>query len=251
MTARLLALKELQDIARNGSQGILRSWPGNWDSATKTHRWSSAGPFFDRIDWNEAFRQLNQRFDAWETGLDWSSHPGAYQFATAERKLLLALDATLESEVLHDTAKLSSPPPDFATRRIVDCICCNQFALINLPIWTRTDRQTHQLVSVAFALAMYRLEQGHFPEQLAELVPDHVKELPRDLFGGQPLHYERIGTGYRLYSVGFDGIDQTKSDLAPFVHEDDVGIEMPPPHPMQLLMSDAPYEDPRGDFDPQ
>ena len=52
------------------------------------------------------------------------------------------------------------------------------------------------------AVKCFQSAQGRLPESLSELVPDYLKEVPRDPFDGQPLRYsaeKRI-----LYSVGDD-----------------------------------------------
>ncbi len=67
-------------------------------------------------------------------------------------------------------------------------------------------------LKVAFALALYRADEGEYPETLDALVPELLNELPVDLFSGEGLKYERRGDGYLLYSVGRDGIDHGGHD---------------------------------------
>ena len=57
------------------------------------------------------------------------------------------------------------------------------------------------------AIEGYRLETGLFPENLAALAPDHLAELPLDPFNGQTLRYATTETGYSVYSVGRNRID--------------------------------------------
>lgn len=61
-----------------------------------------------------------------------------------------------------------------------------------------------ELTLVAVALAAYRAERGRYPAALAELTPEYLKQLPRDLFVERPLRYRREAAGYVLYSVGRD-----------------------------------------------
>ena len=64
------------------------------------------------------------------------------------------------------------------------------------------------LTRTAAALAVYRAEQGEYPETLAELVPGIVAVLPVDLYSGKPFLYERKpDDGYLLYSVFENGTD--------------------------------------------
>jgi hypothetical protein len=65
-----------------------------------------------------------------------------------------------------------------------------------------------QITELAFALAAYRADHGTYPARLADLKPKYVKEIPTDMFNHDAdLHYVRKGGGYRLYSVGPNGID--------------------------------------------
>lgn len=59
-----------------------------------------------------------------------------------------------------------------------------------------------QLTRLALALAACKAQHGQYPEALDALVPEYLKEVPRDLFVDQPLKYRRQGEGYLLYSVG-------------------------------------------------
>ena len=49
----------------------------------------------------------------------------------------------------------------------------------------------------AVALALYRLQQGTYPESLDQLVPDLLAEVPIDAFADAPDLWQRIGAdGY-------------------------------------------------------
>ena len=71
------------------------------------------------------------------------------------------------------------------------------------------DRWTtrSELAKLGFALASYRADRGAYPTNLADLVPDYVSELPKDVFSDSELHYRLEGNGYLLYSVGVNGKD--------------------------------------------
>ena len=60
----------------------------------------------------------------------------------------------------------------------------------------------------ALALKRYQLRNGHYPSELAQLVPDFVPAVPRDPADGQPLRYRLNSDGtFLLYSIGDDGKD--------------------------------------------
>jgi hypothetical protein len=72
------------------------------------------------------------------------------------------------------------------------------------------DRQTMQfnVTCLAFALAAYRADRGDYPPKLADLVPQYVKNLPKDIFNDEAdLKYKLQDGGYLLYSVGRNGKD--------------------------------------------
>lgn len=74
---------------------------------------------------------------------------------------------------------------------------------------TTAYNQTHvNQALVACALERYHLARGEYPETLGALVPQYLDEVPRDVIGGNPLHYQRAADGkFVLYSVGWNGRD--------------------------------------------
>jgi hypothetical protein len=67
----------------------------------------------------------------------------------------------------------------------------------------------HEAGAIAtLALGLYRQDRGHYPEALANLVPDYLPVVPSEPFSEGPLLYrldERVG--YVLYSVYENAID--------------------------------------------
>jgi hypothetical protein len=71
----------------------------------------------------------------------------------------------------------------------------------------RTDARL-RLAIVAVALRCYRLDHGTDAASLNALVPVYLDQVPDDPYSGQPIRYHlEPGTGYRLYCVGPDRID--------------------------------------------
>jgi hypothetical protein len=60
---------------------------------------------------------------------------------------------------------------------------------------------------VALATERYRRAHNRWPETLAALVPEFLRELPADPYTGTPLKYRRLDDGVVIYSVGPDGQD--------------------------------------------
>ena len=84
-----------------------------------------------------------------------------------------------------------------------------------------------ELSCCAFALAAWKADHGDYPDQLNQLTPDYLKTIPIDNHTGQSLIYRRSDTGYRLYSLGVNLIDDdgfTRSDTN---ETDDIVIRTP------------------------
>jgi hypothetical protein len=64
------------------------------------------------------------------------------------------------------------------------------------------------LAQVACALERYHLAHNEYPLTLDALTPQYLEQVPNDVIGGQPLHYNRTSDGkYLLYSVGWNETD--------------------------------------------
>ena len=65
-----------------------------------------------------------------------------------------------------------------------------------------------QVTELAFALAAYRADHGNYPAKLTELVPKYIQKSPPTCSTTTPTCItRRKGGGYRLYSVGPNGVD--------------------------------------------
>ena len=89
-------------------------------------------------------------------------------------------------------------------------------ARIAVPNFSRalqTTARNQTLANEAFiacALERYRASRGAYPDFLDALVPTFADAIPRDLIGGQPLHYRREADGrFTLYSIGWNETDDS------------------------------------------
>ncbi len=77
--------------------------------------------------------------------------------------------------------------------------------------WEARDQAFDRLLLTSMALRAYELDHaGKYPDSLGELVPNYLNAVPLDPFAngiGVPLVYRQKGSGYLLYSVGPDGVD--------------------------------------------
>jgi hypothetical protein len=64
------------------------------------------------------------------------------------------------------------------------------------------------MARVACALERFRLAHDEYPETLDALTLQFITQIPHDVIGGQPLHYQRVDGGkFLLYSIGWNETD--------------------------------------------
>ena len=76
-----------------------------------------------------------------------------------------------------------------------------------LPVLEDLARMRLRLTELAFAVAAYEAETGELPEQLAQIAPKYIKQLPLDPLTRKPYVYARRGRSAVLYSLGENGRD--------------------------------------------
>jgi hypothetical protein len=59
----------------------------------------------------------------------------------------------------------------------------------------------------AVAIERYRLSNGGLPYRLEDLVPQFLAEVPTDPMDGKPIRFSVLPTGYVVYSIGSDRVD--------------------------------------------
>ncbi len=74
---------------------------------------------------------------------------------------------------------------------------------------------------VALAIECFRQQTGRLPENLNELVPQFLSDVPEDPFDGQSLRYHQLAHGYVIYSVGRDGHDNNGREPPDHIKTDD------------------------------
>jgi len=68
---------------------------------------------------------------------------------------------------------------------------------------------------VALAIQRYRLATGNLPDTLADLMPTYLDAVPEDPFDGRELRYEKLETGFVVYSIGEDRRDDGGTERLP------------------------------------
>jgi hypothetical protein len=159
-------------------------------------------------DWDEALRLANAWMDRIREAL---AKPDRAERAAAARSLYQELTRPPSDSLLGDFAQAvrsgRSPRKAMAERIVQTLVPRLAPILVILPSSEDgADAQFH-LAIVALALAAYRADHGALPETLADLCPNYLAELPRDIHGDGPFQYRRSADGFLLYSVGSNGRD--------------------------------------------
>lgn len=89
----------------------------------------------------------------------------------------------------------------------------------------RRAEQRFDNLRIALALAGYHADENSYPEQLQILVPKYLEHLPEDQFSEKPMIYQKTETGYLLYSVGSDQVDNGGKSFDE--REDDLVVKVP------------------------
>ena len=159
-----------------------------------------------RVDWNEVLRKGNAWFDELVAAAQLPTlEERRVAFERTDQKL-----ARMSSQVKNPSAWVGSVlngkrRTEMAKNLLISFMLPATSASLNAEDRTKTQLE---LTRLAAALAVYRAEQGAYPEQLADLVPGVLSKLPVDLYSGKSFLYERKNDGgYLLYSVFENGID--------------------------------------------
>jgi hypothetical protein len=144
---------------------------------------------------------------------------GIYRFfgiKHSDRRLLLetyenaiALASRDDAEALKETESVFITAAANAVRRPRKILCA-----VLLPAMEKVAMRLARLearrrtVIVAIAAEHYRLaNNGRLPEELRDLVPGHLPQIPVDPFDGEPLRFKKLPTGFVVYSIGPDRVD--------------------------------------------
>jgi hypothetical protein len=84
-----------------------------------------------------------------------------------------------------------------------------------------------EMTCTAVALQRYQLKHGRPPDQIKQLVPAYLQQVPIDYMNGQPLSYRLLdSTHWLLYSVGPNGVDdQGRADDQSSFAEPWIGLD--------------------------
>jgi len=154
------------------------------------------------LDWDEALKTGNAYYDRMVSAMRLPTH--ALRCAAIEK-----LDSDLK-----ERATLRNFDPrgkrDIETAQAFASV----MAALILPSAAKTreaedsSRQIASNIDVTLVLREFCNDQHRYPDQLKELIPQYLTEIPVDQFSGSPPIYRRTEAGYLLYSVGPNMIDE-------------------------------------------
>jgi hypothetical protein len=164
-------------------------------------------------------------------GLDtWTSAHGPSLVAVEAQRALGLLDRSwaLYLDLMEEFIEAAQLPPGERCR-VADAIATRHAAVFRrhdllstlMPSPARLIRAdveglAHLLVAqTALAVERYRLASGGLPSRLEDLAPTYILRVPPDPFDGRPLRYRRLPTGYVVYSIGRDEVDDNGRERPP------------------------------------
>lgn len=196
-----------------------------------------------RIDWNEVLRRINAWCDRLVDAADrptFAQRQQASAVMSAEQEAIVnrltgyqrsgpGILERLGFDISDEDMRLT-PPKN--TNELTDMLIsqCGSMDRVSL----ECDRATMMLrtTQTSLALAAYKAENGHFPQNLSELCPTYFKTVPENLFTAQPLDYQPIADGYIL-SCPVPGVYGPDYDITIQVP---VPVEEEPPQPTPARM---------------
>ncbi|HDZ22834.1 MAG TPA: hypothetical protein ENH80_02950 [Phycisphaerae bacterium] len=212
---RLFVLDAIQELA-----GSTASERAEFAEFTEQHA-------IDRrnINWNIPLRMVNEYFGGLIAAMskaDYSEYRSAYQQWEHDTEKLLADKGMPDSD--ESSGNLGRPE----LSRIAGVAVIQYFipSLYRARDLEERLRMRDELTKLALALSLYKHDHGQYPDDLAALAGDYLPAVFKDRFTGDPLHYQRQGQGYLLYSVGRNQTDDGGLDADGEPAEDDLVVHI-------------------------
>jgi hypothetical protein len=185
----------------------------------------------DDMDWNTVLRNANRCYDRIAAAMrvkDRSDREKELNRIGEELKAMKK-DTTDPRDAFKDILEGKDPGKTMSKKTGDALICLMMPAFTKMQQAADRAEQTQRNQLLAFALAVYRLDQGRYPAKLDALAPKYLAQVPDDLFSGKALIYRPTENGYLLYSVGVNGIDEGGRWYDDDPPGDDPRVRMPLP----------------------
>jgi hypothetical protein len=198
------------------------------DFATSTDESALQKAVADALfDWNEPLRMGNQWFDTQAAICRLTDRNAREQALQKSRLDLQTMLSNANSPSMFALNWFTKKSAKAAFGRMVGASLLQLFD-IDLPGTLETCDQ-HALhlafTQTGMALAAYRADHDQYPKRLEELAPKYLVKVPRDLYSDHDaLRYHRETSGYTLYSVGRNGLDEQGAETERNPNSDDIAI---------------------------
>ena len=239
---RLVMLECMCNVERHGPSVVSALY-----DSTPAHLDTSNGLLFRTllnscVDWDAALKQSNHVFDRYTAAAgirDWQKRARVLQGYEKQVRLI-----SMEVPTLTPFIPLLALGGK-GGRTLAGRLVTGYGVALLLPAATavfEAERRTETIErrgEIVLALAEYRADRGSYPADLTDLVPKYLKTMPRDTYTDAEFNYERKGDGFRLYSLGINGVDddgrgQFDNDKLGGPMGDDWLLTMPPPKPKAM-----------------
>lgn len=176
---------------------------------------------FRVADWSEAMRRANRPFDSMSSAMKLPTVPEqieAVEKAQSEFARFRTEFAKKVSEKLQPGDKENATfLGDMLVVMLVPTMAsCHKSSTVTT--------EQRELCKATLALRAYMADHGKYPPKIEDLVPKYLKTAPKDIFSGAPVKYRSQGTGYVVYSIGYD-LKDDGGDGGKNGHEPDIVIE--------------------------
>ncbi|MFO0977209.1 MAG: hypothetical protein U0996_12475 [Planctomycetaceae bacterium] len=235
ITERML-FNDCVSLIRDGHLSI-----SELDGLTNEEKGPFEQPFLRAlVDWGVVLKKGNEAYDELVAALE-------IQDVEKRRTRLVEIDQKWKeirskfdaSSILKDYVKTGSASAVASDRMADAMISMLMPALRAVDTAQLRCLQTNQNLLLAFQLQKFKARTGSYPDSLEALETALSITVPQDLCTNAPLHYSKTDTGYLLYSVGTNGIDEggkswNDPPLNPQgVRGDDNVVRMPVPVEME------------------
>jgi hypothetical protein len=220
---RFTYLESVQ-LIRRGSVGMLAGGKAKKPSPEELKALES-------IDWEPALRNGNRWYDRLAAALRLKDRADREKALDKIEDDLKVLQKELAGRA--NLAKLlqGKDPPDKMVGKVIGDVLIGLLMPAGRKVQDAHDRaeQAQRNLHIAFALAIYHRDHGHYPAKLDDLAPKYLAAVPTDLFSGKALIYRPSEKGYLFYSVGVNGKDEGGRWFDDDPPGDDPNVRMPLP----------------------
>ena len=133
-------------------------------------------------------------------------------FCVSKRAVAFNVARRLDTQIANSQLPYTTPPKPLPSGDPISGDFVPGFDKLRA-VYARNDAG-NALWLVALALRAYKSEHNAYPLQLRVLVPNYLKSVPADPFGGgASLRYKIVGNSYLLWSIGPDGVNNNGAPI--------------------------------------